>query len=122
MNKKFYVTKEVNERLDIKIVIYIQTMIATMDVEIDYLQVFDISGNILTHSQEVPEYEREYRLSKKYEDERLFCIRTDEDKKSYWTLMFSSEYWICYLRLSSHLHYINEIKQIRRNYEYTSDI
>ena len=92
MNKKFYVTKEVNERLDIKIVIYIQTMIATMDVEIDYLQVFDISGNILTHSQEVPEYEREYRLSKKYEDERLFCIRTDEDKKSYWTLMFSSEY------------------------------
>lgn len=92
MNKKFYVTKEVNERLDIKIVIYIQTIIATMEVEIDYLQVFDISRNILTHSQEVPEYEMEYRLSKKYEDERLFCIRTDEEKKSYWTLMFSSEY------------------------------
>lgn len=92
MNNKFYVTKEVNERLDMKIVIYIQTIIATMEVEIDYLQVFDISGNILTHSQEVPEYEREYRLSKKYEDERLFCIRTDEEKKSYWTLMFSSEY------------------------------
>ena len=88
----FYTTKEVNERLDMKIVIYIQTLIATMEIEKDYLQVFDISGNILTHSQEVPEYMKKYKLNKKYRDDKLFCIRTDEENQSYWTLMFSYEY------------------------------
>ena len=93
MNGKFYVTKEINEKLDIRMVIYIQTLIATMEVkEIDYLQVFYISENTLTHSQEVPEYTREYKLSKKYEDANLFCIRTDEENHSYWTLMFAYEY------------------------------
>lgn len=93
MNEKFYVTNGINENLDMRIVIYIQTLIATMEmVEIDYLQVFDISGNTLIHSQEVPEYTKEYRLSKKYEDEKIFCIRTTEEKSSYWTIMFASEY------------------------------
>jgi len=93
MKAKFYTTKEVNERLDMKIVIYIQTLVATMEVEeIDYLQTFDISDNTLIHSQEVPEYTREYRLSKTYVNDRLFCVRTDKESRSYWTLMFSYEY------------------------------
>lgn len=92
MKEKFYVTKGINENLDMRLVIYIQTILATMEVEVDYLQVFHISGNTLIHSQEVPEYTRKYRLSKKYSDEKLFCIRTTEKKNRYWTLMFAHEY------------------------------
>ena len=83
MKDKFYVTKWINESLDMRLIIYIQTLIATLEVDTDYLQVFDISENTLIHSQEEPEYSREYRLSKKYKDEKVFCIRTDEEKYSY---------------------------------------
>ncbi len=92
MKEKFYVTKRINERLDMRLIFYIQTLIDTMEVEHDYLQVFSISGNILIHTQEEPNYQKEYRLSKKYKDDRLFCIRTDEEKGSFWTLMYASEY------------------------------
>ncbi len=92
MRENFYVTKGVNERLNIRLVIYIQTLIDTLEVEKDYLQIFDISGDKLIHTQEEPSYKREYRLSKKHKNEKLFCIRTDEENRSYWTLMYASEY------------------------------
>ncbi len=92
MKEKFYVTKKINERLDMRLIFYIQTLIDTMEVEHDYLQVFSISGNILIHTQEEPNYQKEYRLNKKYKDDKLFCIRTDKEKESLWTLMYANEY------------------------------
>ena len=92
MQEKFYVTKGINEGLDMRLIFYIQALIDTMEVEQDYLQVFSISGDILVHTQEEPNYKKEYRLSKKYKDDRLFCIRTDEEKGSFWTLMYANEY------------------------------
>lgn len=92
MKEEFYVTKGINEKLDIRMVIYIQTLIETMEVEKDYLQVFNISDDTLIHTQEEPDYRKEYRLSKKYKDEKLFCIRTKDINSSYWTLMYANEY------------------------------
>jgi len=92
MKEKFYTTKAVAETLDINLLINIQTLIFTMEVDTDYLQSFNIEGNKLTHSQEIPEYSKEYRLSKKYKDEKIFVIRTEEEKHSYWTIMFCYEY------------------------------
>lgn len=90
--EKFYITKGVYETLDMRIITYIQTLIKSMDIEVDYLQVFSISGNVLIHTQEIPEYTKEYALSKEYRDEKLFCIRTEEENSSYWTLMLAQEY------------------------------
>ncbi|GLI57314.1 hypothetical protein PM10SUCC1_28280 [Propionigenium maris DSM 9537] len=88
----FYITKNVGDSLDGKLLIYIQSLIESMNVEKDYLQVFEISGNTLTHSQEEPEYSKEYKLNEKYENGKLFCIRTAEEESSFWTLMFAYEY------------------------------
>ncbi len=90
--EKFYITKGVYETLDMRIITYIQTLIKSMDIEVDYLQVFSISDNVLIHTQEVPEYIKEYTLSKEYRDEKLFCIRTEEENSNYWTLMLAHEY------------------------------
>ena len=90
--EKFYITKGVYETLDMRIITYIQALIKSMEIEVDYLQVFSISGNVLIHTQEEPEYTKEYTLSKEYKDEKLFCIRTEEENNSYWTLMFAYEY------------------------------
>lgn len=93
MKPKFYVTKEINESLDIRLVIQVQTLITTIQIEeVDYLQIFEIEDDTLTHRQEIPEYKKEYRLNKSYKDEKLFCIRTDEPEQSYWTLMYAREY------------------------------
>jgi uroporphyrinogen-III decarboxylase len=92
MKEMFYTTKAIAEILDIRLLINIQTLIASMKKDADYLQVFTIEGYKLTHSQEVPEYSKEYRLHKKYKDEKIFAIRTEEEKRSYWTIMFCSEY------------------------------
>ncbi|GLI57791.1 hypothetical protein PM10SUCC1_33050 [Propionigenium maris DSM 9537] len=90
--EKFYITKGVYETLDMRIITYIQTLIKSMDIEVDYLQVFSISGNVLIHTQEVPEYIKEYTLSKEYRDEKLFSIKTEEENSNYWTLMLAHEY------------------------------
>ena len=92
MNDKFYTTKAIAETLDMRLLINIQTLICSMGKDTDYLQVFTIEGDKLTHSQEVPEYSQEYRLHKKYKDDKIFAIRTDEEKRSYWTIMFCYEY------------------------------
>jgi hypothetical protein len=92
MKENFYITKAIAETLDMRLLINIQTLIASMGSDADYLQVFTIEGDKLTHSQEIPEYSQEYRLHKKYKDEKIFAIRTEEEKRSYWTIMFCSEY------------------------------
>jgi len=92
MKEKFYTTKTIAETLDMRLLINIQTLIASMGNDADYLQVFTIEGDKLTHSQEIPEYSKEYRLHKKYKDDKIFAIRTEEERGTYWTVMFSYEY------------------------------
>ena len=92
MKEKFYTTKTIAETLDMRLLINIQTLIASMGNDADYLQVFTIEGDKLTHSQEIPEYSKEYRLHKKYKDDKIFAIRTEDEKSTYWTIMFADEY------------------------------
>ena len=53
MKEKFYTTKAIAETLDLKLLINIQTIIAAMDSNMDYLQIFNIQGDKLIHTQEV---------------------------------------------------------------------
>jgi uroporphyrinogen-III decarboxylase len=92
MKENFYTTKAIAESLDMRLLINIQTLIASMEKDADYLQIFTIEGDKLTHSQEIPGYRQVYRLHKKYKEDKIFAIRTEEEKRSYWTIMFCSEY------------------------------
>lgn len=89
---KFYTTKHISETLDLKVLIKIYELITRMSGEIDYLQVFDIEDDLLIHSQEIPQYKMEYPLGKKYSDCKIFAIRTEEEDRSYWTVMYAEEY------------------------------
>jgi hypothetical protein len=92
MKDKFYTTKTIAETLDMRLLINIQTLISSMGSSADYLQVFQVESDKLIHSQEVPEYSKEYRLHKKYKDYKIFAIRTKEEKSTYWTILYSYEY------------------------------
>jgi hypothetical protein len=92
MKDKFYTTKAIAETLDMRLLINIQTLISSMGSSADYLQVFQVEGDKLIHSQEVPEIRHEYTLSKKYKDCKIFAIRTEEEKNTYWTILYSYEY------------------------------
>ena len=89
---KFYTTKNISETLELEILIKIHELIIRMEGEVDYLQVFDIEDKNLTHSQEVPRYKKEHELGRKYNDCKIFAIRTDEINNSYWTVMYAEEY------------------------------
>ena len=92
MKEKFYTTKAIAETLDMRLLINIQALVSSMGSKADYLQIFRIEGNKLIHSQEVPETNYEYRLNKKYSDCKIFAIRTEDEKSTYWTIMFADEY------------------------------
>ena len=89
---QIYVTNNINQNLDLRILTFITEQISHMDKKVDYLQVFDLEDEKLTHSSEVPEYKKVYPLGKKYGDCKIFAIRTDETKRSYWTVMYAEEY------------------------------
>lgn len=89
---QIYVTHNINQNLDLRILTFITDEISHMDKRVDYLQVFDLEDEILTHSSEQPEYRKIYPLGRKYGDCKIFAIRTEEEKRSYWTIMYSEEY------------------------------
>ena len=95
-----YVTRGVNEEVDIRLQLIIWSMIEKLkdkgNVELDYLQVFRIrkEGNkiIINQSQEVPKYSFTYEIE-------LEDIQLDDEIKVYVidsgecsTMLFSSEY------------------------------
>ncbi len=92
MNQEFYMTKEISENLDKKLLMLIHKIILKMKGEVDYLQVFKVEEGKLTHTQEVPVYRRIYPLSQKHESCTIFAIRTEEKDRSYWTLLYAHEY------------------------------
>ena len=95
-----YVTREVNEEVDIRLQLIMWSMIDKLkdeeSVELDYLQVFKIrkEGNkvVINQSQEVPEYSCTYEIELEdihIEDEiKVYVI----DSGEYSTMLFPSEY------------------------------
>ena len=95
-----YVTRDVNEEVDIRLQLIMWSMIDKLkdeeSVELDYLQVFKIrkEGNkvVINQSQEVPEYSCTYEIELEdihIDDEiKLYVI----DSGEYSTMLFPSEY------------------------------
>ncbi|WP_368245260.1 DUF960 family protein [Clostridium tertium] len=79
-----YVTREVNEEVDIRLQLMIWSMLDKLNgegnVELDYLQIFKIrkDGNkiVINQSQEVPEYSCTYEIE-------LEDIQIDDEIKLY---------------------------------------
>ena len=90
-NNLIFTTRAVKEELPEEVLLFIVGLVQNMHKEVnevDYLQVITIESNTLIHTQEIPEYKKEYLLSISVENGKLFFI--DNDKYS--TLMFSYEY------------------------------
>lgn len=97
-----YVTRGVNEEVDIRLQIIMWSMIDKLNdegkIELDYLQIFKIrkEGNkvVINQSQEIPEYSRTYEIE-------LEDIEIDNEIKIYVidngvegsTMLFPWEYW-----------------------------
>ena len=95
-----YVTRGVNEEVDIRLQLIMWSMIDKLkdeeSVEVDYLQVFKLrrEGNkiVINQSQEVPEYSCTYEIELEdvqLDDEiKVYVI----DSGEYSTMIFPSEY------------------------------
>ena len=90
-NNLIFTTRAVKEELPEEVLLFIVGLVKNMHrevKEVDYLQVITIENNTLIHTQEIPEYKKEYILSISTENCKLFFI----DSGEYSTLMFSHEY------------------------------
>ena len=95
-----YVTRGVNEEVDIRLQLIMWSMIDKLkdeeSVELDYLQVFKIRKEgekiVINQSQEVPEYSCTYEIELEdiqIDDEvKVYVI----DSREYSTMLFPSEY------------------------------
>ena len=95
-----YVTRGVNEEVDIRLQLIMWSMIDKLrdegNIELDYLQVFKLrrEGNkiVINQSQEVPEYSCTYEIEiedVQLDDEiKVYVI----DSGEYSTMLFPSEY------------------------------
>ena len=96
-----YVTREVNEEVDIRLQLIMWSMIDKLkdegNVELDYLQVFRIrkEGNkiVISQSQEVPEYSCTYEIEIEdiqiEEEIKVYVIDSGEE---FSTMLFPAEY------------------------------
>ena len=92
-NNKHYLTKGVNETIPPLLQILMWELIEQMPVEKDYLQVFCLSEENgkqkIVHSQECPEYSREYVLNTgTHISEKIFVI----DDTTHSTMLLAKEY------------------------------
>lgn len=95
-----YVTRGVNEEIDIRLQMIIWSMIDKLkdkgNVEVDYLQIFKIrkEGNkiVISQSQEVPKYSCTYEIEiediQLYDGIKVYVI----DSGEYSTMLFPHEY------------------------------
>lgn len=95
-----YVTRGVNEEIDIRLQMIIWSMIDKLkdkgNVEVDYLQIFKIRKEgdkvVINQSQEVPKYSCTYEIELEdiqLDDEiKVYVI----DSREYSTMLFPSEY------------------------------
>ena len=92
-NNGFYVTRGVSDNIPLPLQIIMWELIEDLPVDKDGLQVFSLSEEngrqVLKHSQEVPEYEKEYILDSDTPiTEKIFVI----DDETHSTMLLASEY------------------------------
>ena len=92
-NNGFYVTRGVSDKIPLPLQIIMWELIKDLPVDTDSLQVFSLSEEngrqVLKHSQEVPEYEKEYILDmEEVITEKIFVI----DDETHSTMLLASEY------------------------------
>ncbi len=63
--KQTYVTNNINQNLDLRILTFIANQISHMNRKVYYLQMFNLEDEILTHSSEKSEYRKIYPLGRK---------------------------------------------------------
>lgn len=92
-NSDRYMTKGIKEKISLELQIYLWNLIDEMPEPKDYLQVFRLSAfegkQKIVHSQEVPEYQKEYFISCENPIiEKIFVI----DDETHCTMLLASEY------------------------------
>lgn len=91
-----YMTKGIANGIDLGLQVLLWNLIDDLEIEKDYLQVFQIRGTgkscIIEHSQEVPEYKRSYEypgtIMEDGEEVTIFAI----DDGDHSTMLFADEY------------------------------
>ena len=91
-----YVTRGINEKIDLQLQILLWSLVDDLKVEKDYLQVFKLSrvGDVINieHTQEVPEYKSSIKVNAKdlefKEEIKIYVI----DSGVYSTMLLSEEY------------------------------
>lgn len=91
---KRYITIGINERIPLALQLIIWEMIDEMEIEQDFLQIFELSNEkenqIITHSQEQPHYCNSVVCNLKIpvKTEKIYVI----DNGEYSTMLLSEEY------------------------------
>ena len=91
-----YITRGINEKLDLSLQILLWNLVDDLKIEKDYLQVFKLSrvGDIINieHTQEVPNYKSCIKVTAKdlefKGDEKVYLI----DSQDYSTMLLAEEY------------------------------
>lgn len=91
-----YITRGVNEKIDLQLQILLWSLVDDLQIEKDYLQVFKLSrvGDVINieHTQEVPEYKLFIKVNAKElefkEEIKIYVI----DSGVYSTMLLSEEY------------------------------
>lgn len=93
-NNKRYLTKGISERIEICYQMIMRSMIDNMNVEKDYLQIFQLDWKndvlTITHSQEQSFYKKVYKLpcQSAVKTEKVYVI----DSEEYSTMLLAEEY------------------------------
>lgn len=92
-NNQKFITRGVAENIPIPLQLLMWEMIRTLPVDKDYLQVFSLSEKdgkqLIVHTQEEPEYEKEYVLNiTPITTAKVFVI----DDKTHSTMLMNYEY------------------------------
>lgn len=91
-----YITRGINEKIDLQLQILLWSLVDNLKVEKDYLQVFKLSrvGDVINieHTQEVPKYKSFIKVNAKdlefKEEIKIYVI----DSGVYSTMLLSEEY------------------------------
>lgn len=92
--KNIFITNKIYKNLDIRLLIKFISLLKNTEIEnLDYLQIFEIKNNTLTHKQEVPFIFTEYSLEEKFDNMEIWAIQNkDILNKDYWTILYPDEY------------------------------
>ncbi|ALF21082.1 DUF960 domain-containing protein [Fusobacterium animalis] len=89
-----YLTRKISSKLNKYLLEKIISIIKEKDnSKIDYFQIFEVNNNQLINSQEKPEKSEIYNLAYKFKEKiKIWAIKSEEEAKKYWTIMFPEEY------------------------------